>query len=336
MKIAIIGGGWVGCHLASILKDQHNIILYEKNDEIFNGTSFNNQNRLHYGYHYARNYETRNLCRTTFDRFINDYGFCVSNIEKNFYCVPKKLSLIDLNTYLKIFDKYPSDLTIHNFNNTEGCILTNEKHINFEKIKSYFESDLEGLIKYENVDKEKLNEISKNSDLVIDATNNFMGLINTDFFYELTITLIYNKINETIFDSVTFVDGELFSIYPYKDNKFTLTDVKLTPLRRFSTIDEIDDYKKIINDDFILKKVSEFEDRVKVFMPKFNDYFEYDSYFLSIKSKINDESDSRYPVIKQKNNIVSCFTGKIQGIYIIEDYILNIINNDKRRIISSI
>jgi hypothetical protein len=65
------------------------------------------------------------------------------------------------------------------------------------------------------------------------------------------------------------------------------------------------------------------------FMPEFNEYFKYDSYFLSIKSKVNDESDSRYPVIKQTNNIISCFTGKIQGIYIIEDYILNIINNDK-------
>lgn len=329
MNISIIGTGWVGCHLANVLKDQHKITLYEKNDEIFNGTSFNNQNRLHYGYHYARNYETRNLCKTTFYRFIKDYGFCVTDIDKNFYCVPKKLSLIDLNTYLKIFEGYPSNLTNHNFNNTEGCILTNEKHINFERIKDYFGKELDGLIKHKTIDDTKLEELSKTSDLVIDATNNFMGLINSDFFYELTLTLIYDKIKPTNFDSVTFVDGELFSIYPYKNNKFTLTDVKLTPLKKFSTIDEIDEYKKIIDNDFILNKVKEFEDRVKVFMPKFNEFFKYDSYFLSIKSKINDESDSRYPVIKQTNNIISCFTGKIQGIYIIEDYILNVINNDK-------
>lgn len=329
MNISIIGTGWVGCHLANILKGQHNITLYEKNDEIFNGTSFNNQNRLHYGYHYARNYETRNLCKTTFGRFINDYGFCVTDIEKNYYCVPKKLSLIDLNTYLKIFEEYPSDLTNHNFNNTEGCILTNEKHINFEKIKDHFGKELKGLIRHETIDDTKLEDLSKNSDLVIDATNNFMGLISSDFFYELTLTLIYTKIKPTNFDSVTFVDGELFSIYPYKNNKFTLTDVKLTPLKKFSSIDEIDEYKKIIDNEFILNKVKEFEDRVKVFMTEFNEFFKYDSYFLSIKSKINDESDSRYPVIKQTNNIISCFTGKIQGIYIIEDYILNVINNDK-------
>ena len=95
MKISIIGTGWVGCHLSNVLKNEHDVTLYEKNDKIFNGTSYYNQNRLHYGYHYARNYETRNLCKTTFYRFINDYGFCVTDIDKNFYCVPKKLSLID-------------------------------------------------------------------------------------------------------------------------------------------------------------------------------------------------------------------------------------------------
>ena len=158
----------------------------------------------------------------------------MTDIEKNFYCVPKKLSLIDLKTYLKIFDEYPSELTSHNFENTEGCILTNEKHINFEKIKNYFEKELDGLIKYETIDNVKLEQLSKNSDLVIDCSNNFMGLIETDFFYELTITLIYDRIKPTNFDSVTFVDGELFSIYPYKDNKFTLTDVKLTPLKMAS------------------------------------------------------------------------------------------------------
>ena len=329
MKITIIGGGWVGCHLANQLKNEHDITLIEQDNCIFNGTSYNNQNRLHDGYHYARNYETRNLCKTTFYRFIDDYGFCVTDIDKNFYCVPKKLSLMDLNTYLKIFEEYPSELIEHNFDNTEGCILTNEKHINFQKIKSHFEKELKGLIKYETIDNIKLEELSKTSDLVIDATNNFMGLINTDFFYELTITLIYDKIKSTNFDSVTFVDGELFSIYPYKDNKFTLTDVKLTPLKKFLSICEIDEYKKLIDNEFILNKVNKFENRVKTFIPDFNEYFKFDSYFLSIKSKVKDESDSRYPIIKQTNNIISCFTGKIQGIYIIEDYILNLINNDK-------
>jgi hypothetical protein len=36
-----------------------------------------------------------------------------------------------------------------------------------------------------------------------------------------------------------------------------------------------------------------------------------------------DESSGRYPIIKKFDNIISCFTGKIQGVYIIEDKINN-------------
>jgi hypothetical protein len=52
----------------------------------------------------------------------------------------------------------------------------------------------------------------------------------------------------------------------------------------------------------------------------------YDDYFISVKSKVKSNSANRYPVVTVENNIVNCFTGKIQGIYIIEDYINEIIN----------
>ena len=328
MKISIIGGGWVGCHLANILKKDHDVTLFEKNETIFKGTSNYNQNRLHYGYHYGRNHKTRELCKNTFYRFISDYGVCVSDVKRNFYCVPQKKSLLDLESYLRIFYDYPIEKTTHEFNNTEGCILTNEKHIDPHKAKLFFEEELEGLIKYEHIDNNRLIVLSNTSDLVIDTTNNFMGLIDDDCYYELTLTLIYNKIKETNYDSVTFVDGDLLSIYPYQENKYTLTDVKLTPLKKFTTIEELENFKKSITLDYINDKVIEFEKNVHPFIPNFKDFFEYDSYFLSIKSKVEDESGNRYPVIKKRDNIVSCFTGKIQGIYVIGDYIKKLINNE--------
>lgn len=329
MKIAIIGGGWVGCHLAKVLKDNHDILLFEKNNTLFGETSYKNQNRLHYGYHYARNHETRYLCKSTFYRFIEDYGDCVNDVNKNLYCIAKKVSLLDLETYLKIFDDYPIKNTEHTFSNTEGCILTNEKYIDFKKARMFFENELSQLIRYENVDNKKLNELSNNFDFVIDTTNNFMQLITDDIFYELTLTLIYDKIASTDFDSVTFVDGELFSIYPYEDTKFTLTDVKLTPLKKFKNTTEMENYKNEIDEVFISDKIKEFENRVELFMPNFKNHFKYNSYFLSVKTKVNDESGNRYPKIKVNKNIISCVTGKIQGIYPIEDTIKNIINNEK-------
>ena len=76
-NIAIIGGGWVGCHLAKEFSKEHNITIYERNDHLISEASLINQNRLHYGYHYARNGRTRQLCRTTFHAFLKDYGHLV-------------------------------------------------------------------------------------------------------------------------------------------------------------------------------------------------------------------------------------------------------------------
>jgi hypothetical protein len=73
------------------------------------------------------------------------------------------------------------------------------------------------------------------------------------------------------------------------------------------------------------------ENKVKNYLEDFEKHFKYEGYFLSTKSKIVDCSDDRYPIIQKDENIISCFTGKIQGIYIIEDYIKKEINRYERR-----
>jgi L-2-hydroxyglutarate oxidase LhgO len=69
LKIVIIGGGWYGCYSALLLQDKYDVILIEKNDDIFKESSYYNQNRLHLGYHYSRNFNTRNLCKNGFNKF---------------------------------------------------------------------------------------------------------------------------------------------------------------------------------------------------------------------------------------------------------------------------
>ena len=72
MKIAIIGAGWFGCHLASELKnDGHSILLFEKEKDIFAGASGNNQNRLHLGYHYPRSESTIVQTINSYNSFFN-------------------------------------------------------------------------------------------------------------------------------------------------------------------------------------------------------------------------------------------------------------------------
>jgi hypothetical protein len=210
MKIAIIGGGWIGCHLSNILKDDNEVVLYER-DQIFSGASLFNQNRLHLGYHYSRSHNTRLLCKNTFSKFYNQYSFLVDDIEKNAYSVPFDDSLIDFNTYLKIFEDFDTHqiINIGGLKNIEGSILVQEKYINPLKSKKFFEECLKDIIEYKVLDCNDIEDLSGRYDLVINATNNNLCPIKENTFREKCVVLLYKKVKETQFDALTLVDGKL-------------------------------------------------------------------------------------------------------------------------------
>jgi hypothetical protein len=100
---------------------------------------------------------------------------------------------------------------------------------NFDESNSY-------QILTQSVGPNKLSLIKKEFDLVINATNNeIKDNTNTNSFFELTISLIYKNTKKLEFDALTMVDGNLFSIYPYSEDKFTITDVEHTPIKKFKT-----------------------------------------------------------------------------------------------------
>jgi L-2-hydroxyglutarate oxidase LhgO len=99
-KIIIIGSGWYGCSAYMELKDRHNVIIIEQCKNIFEGSSYYNQNRLHLGYHYCRDYATRTLCKENYDIFLARYKDLVCDIEDNYYAIADK-SILDFQTYVK-------------------------------------------------------------------------------------------------------------------------------------------------------------------------------------------------------------------------------------------
>lgn len=325
MKIAIIGGGWVGCHLAMKLKDTHDVVVYEENRRLFEESSLKNQNRLHLGYHYTRNYRTRLLCKNTFERFINDYNFLVIDITNNLYCIPNE-SLLDFETIKKIYSDYNYEIFVNQvFNNIQGCIRVDEKYIDFNKAYRYFNKHLNNIVKNGKVSTDDMVRLSNSYDLVINCTNNFIkDLSCPTSYYELACTFLYENKRPISFSAATFIDGDFFSIYPYSDKLYSVTDVKHTPLKEFSTVEELNSFQPLLSD--IDEKREAIENKILRYYPDFNNDFAYKDYFLSVKSKYINSSADRYPVINTKGNVVNTFTGKIQGIYIIEDYINEIIS----------
>lgn len=312
-RLAIIGGGWVGCHLAMTFRDQMDVVLYEKNHTLISETSFINQNRLHYGYHYARNAATRRLCATTFVRFVEDYGDIVHDVKNNYYAVSEDESLLDAETISIIFGSGPhSSLDPKAFNHTSLLLNTPEKRIDAIGANLYFQWCLEPLVKKEQINPSNLQALKQDYDFVFDCTNNSLLEPLPSQYFEAVAMFIYRPKKPLPFGALTYIDGELFSIYPYNDKCFSLSHVKHGIMQDHS-LDNADDIRKTI------------EQHVGRYWPDFTDSFDYLFPTLSVKAKTKDNSANRTPLMRQEDNLFSFFTGKIQGIYAIENMARRII-----------
>jgi len=345
MKIGIIGAGWYGLHTYCHLKKHHpdfTIKVFEKNDEIFKGSSLYNQNRLHLGYHYPRSHKTRELCLKGYTKFVRQYPSVITPIPANTYAIASQ-SLIDLETYKTIYDANP------NFNHTyvdntylsniDGdLIITNESFIDPVKATKHFLSiipDTDLKLGYEvrsiTPSERTTSKVSLNNDiecdLVLDCTNNQMGLTKEQYIYEVTLSLVYKKTAPCPFGALTIMDGGFFSIFPRNMERslYTVTHVEHTPLSKSRCLAAIQAYE--VNKAEITSRITKIEDQVSKIYPDFRRNFAYVDYFLSYKCKKVVGNESRECCVEQLDRIVSVNCGKITGIYEFEKHVETVIND---------
>ena len=83
-KIAVIGCGIFGAMIALKLQEEgHEVSIYERLSEPLLGASFNNQNRLHLGFHYPRDINTAKQCIKGFDDFLSTFPECLNSLYIN-------------------------------------------------------------------------------------------------------------------------------------------------------------------------------------------------------------------------------------------------------------
>ena len=329
-KIAIIGAGWFGCHIANeiIKSGGFDLKIFERQSEIFLGASSNNQNRLHLGFHYPRSKQTRVQSKIGFKKFLKIYSFLCEKINPNVYSIANNSKTqIDFGTFVQIMKseglrfKKIDIKKKYKILGMSGSISTDEMFINPLKSKNYFEKKLNKFLclnkNIKNI--KKINNKYKINneffDYVINSTY-YQSFVKLDdrMFYEVTVSIIYK--NSKKFPALTVMDGPFFTIYPYKKNYYNVYSVVYS---RFSPSKKINkcqnELSKVRKDEKILEnKRKLIEKKILNYYPDFKKEFKFHKYLTCIRTINNSNYADRSYKIYFNQGIINIYSGKIDHI----------------------
>ena len=99
-RVGIVGCGVFGAMIALRLSEAGcDVTVYERAKECLRGASFNNQNRLHLGFHYPRDILTARQCIQGFSRFHDEFPECIVSGFPNMYFISERDSYTGAETY---------------------------------------------------------------------------------------------------------------------------------------------------------------------------------------------------------------------------------------------
>lgn len=335
MRVLVIGAGWYGCHLATVLlKNQIKVDIVDRTNDFFQGSSSKNQNRLHLGYHYPRSDDTITECKEGYDQFCEKYGDIIVKFPKNLYFIEKNVSILPVATYIANLQKhcllispFQGDMPLPIYGMEEPIFEVEEQYIDPFKATNLFKETLsKSFIRIENKEAFAsidtiVKECNHDYTLVINCTYNSLHPIPCSH-YELFVTLLYHIDTPELF-AYTVMDGPFFSIYPYDIEKriFTVTSVNHGPAYKGT------DMSYAITDAQISEIRAKMDAQLMQYIPSWRTRATYVNYYTSWKTKHDTASDDRSLRHSFDGKVLNFYGGKITGIFRAEEMLLNIIRD---------
>jgi glycine/D-amino acid oxidase-like deaminating enzyme len=105
-RVAVVGGGIFGAMTANRLAEAgRDVTLFERRADLLEGASFNNQNRLHLGFHYPRDEKTARQCIRGFKLFCAMFPSAILDGAPNAYFIASECSRTTPEAYLAFADR---------------------------------------------------------------------------------------------------------------------------------------------------------------------------------------------------------------------------------------
>ena len=332
MRIAIVGGGIFGITASIILAKNHQVELFEKNNELLQSASGSNQYRIHRGYHYPRSPDTVNDIIESESSFKEIFSDAMLTDFEHYYCIAKENSLTSAKQFLDFCNKFqleytPSQLQFMNKDSIEMCIRVKESVYDPEKLRQVCWKKL----KDQNVKIHLSNKVSddlfeKFDRVVICAYTGINQLLKqyptqqNEYQFELCEKPVVKLPESFKNKSVVIMDGPFMCIDPLGNTGLHLLcnvvhEIHQTNIGKYPSIN-----KKFVDliDKGIVKNPSQtnfpkFIESTIDFIPEITKAKHVGSMFTyrAVPPRV-EETDARPTIVKEINNkIVTLFSGKI-------------------------
>ena len=265
----IIGAGLYGLYSALYCAKQgESVAVLEYDPKPFMRATYINQARVHMGYHYPRSLSTAVKSAGYYDRFHEDYGFCIHDTFDQIYATSTQLSWTNSGEFAKfckdagIFCEQINADSIFNEGYCDGAFRTREDTYDAMILRDYFLREIGHCSNVWMCCNARITKIEKqtscfeitlangdmfSSDFVLNATyastNQILAMLSQNpgdldkkvfepfsIKYELC-EIILCEVNDTLKNKgITVMDGPFFSIMPFgKTGLHSLTSVTFTP-----------------------------------------------------------------------------------------------------------
>lgn len=352
----IIGGGFYGAAIAIYLAKERGfkrILLVERESSLLTRSSYNNQARVHNGYHYPRSFTTAYRSRVNLPKFVRDWPHAVTQDFTKLYAIARRNSKVTAKQFerfcreigAKIQPADPSLQALFEPRLVENVFLVEEYAFDSTKLASWAERELNECgvnvrlatrvtaisagpdttlrtVLQSKMGSEELTSCHYVFNCTYSGLNQFAGDFpgtRTGLKQEVTEMALMQAPPALKGLGITVMDGPFFSMMPFPARGLhTLSHVRYTPHLHWKDAPGIDPYQKLDQYDRATR-VDRMVRDVGRYLPAVFDARYVDSLFEVKTVLVKNEGDDGRPILFEKHpELPGCYSilgGKIDNIY---------------------
>ncbi|NMZ01717.1 FAD-dependent oxidoreductase [Pseudomonas proteolytica] len=355
-EAVIIGGGFYGSAIAVYLAKQRGIkriLLIEREPALLMRASYNNQARVHNGYHYPRSFTTAYRSRVNLPKFVRDWPLAVKQDFTKLYAIARRNSKVTAKQFERFCreigaDIRPADAVLRALFEPrliEDVFLVEEHAFDTTQLASWALRELKesGVqVRYQT----RVTAISRGArsplNVVVETSQGGQEVITCRYVFNCT----YSGLNQFAGDfpgvstglkqeitemalmqmpaslrhlGITVMDGPFFSMMPFPARGLhTLSHVRYTPHLHWTDQLGVDPYHKLDQYEHATRVDKMLRD-VGRYIPEVLKAKHVDSLFEVKTVLVKNEGDDGRPILFERHvalpGAYSILGGKIDNIY---------------------